>query len=126
MYDIIGNVTDEKNAPIPYVLVEDGDKSTTTDSNGYYAIKTSMKSIKFSKNGFKPQAFNLTAYKDNSSINIDAKLSYDIPITTTTNDDKKTITPQKSSLHKFLMWSVGGLVVIIAGVVIYKFAKKGK
>ena len=50
MYDIIGNVTDEKNAPISGVLVDDGKKSTTTDVNGYYEMKTDMKFIKFTKN----------------------------------------------------------------------------
>ena len=124
MYDIIGNVTDEKNAPINGVLVEDGNKSNTTDANGYYEIKTANKLIKFTKNGFKPQAFNLSVYKDNSSINNDVKLLSETPQTTITNDENKTITSQKSSLSKFLMWSVGSLVVIVAGILIYKNVKK--
>ena len=124
MYDIIGNVTDEKNAPIAFVLVSDGSKSTTTDANGYYSIKTNAKFIKFTKNGFKPQAFNLTIYKDNSSVNIDAKLEYDIPQTTITTDDKKTITPQEPKTKKIIIWSLVGLAVIVAGFVIYKKVKK--
>jgi hypothetical protein len=125
MYDIIGNVTDEKNAPIVGVLVEDGNKSTTTDANGYYEIKTTNKLIKFTKNGFKPQAFNLSVYKDNSSVNNDVKLLSETPQTTLTNDDTKTITPQKK-LNKTLIWSLVGVGVALVSFVIYKVAKKGK
>jgi len=82
MYDIIGNVTDELNLPIPGVLVEDGYNGTSTDEKGYYALKTNKKLINFRGLGYLPYSFDLSKYKDGSSVNVDAQLKQDKAATT--------------------------------------------
>jgi len=112
--------------PIEGVKVTDGNKVVFSDKDGYYEITTDLQGLTFSKEGYESRGINLYPNTGVRSNKKDVYLQKSNATTNQTNDDKKTITSQKSSLHKFLMWSVGGLVVIIAGVAIYKFAKKGK
>lgn len=82
MYDIIGNVVDESNLPLPGVLVEDGSTGVNTDANGYYALKTNKKTINFRGLGYEPYSFDLSKYRDGSSVNVDATLKRDLAATT--------------------------------------------
>ena len=82
MYDIIGNVTDEMNLPIPGVVVDDGFKAATTDEKGYYEIKTDKKTLNFRMIGYAPYSFDLSKYRDGASVNVDATLQRDVSGTT--------------------------------------------
>ena len=138
MYDIIGNVTDEKNLPIAGVIVDDGAKGTTTDKNGYYEIKTDKKILNFRMISFKPQAFNLSVYKPNSAVNLDIKLLTDTDATTYKPVEitaKRTPTPtpepmvvEEKGLSKKNMKIIGfsllGVALILTSVLIYKAVKK--
>ena len=145
MYDIIGNVTDEKNLPVVGVIVDDGYNGTTTDTNGYYAIKTDKKILNFRMISFKPQSFNLAVYKPNSAINLDIKLLNDTDATTLktleivakrtptpTPTSKSTSTPEPivvkekglSKNMKIIGFSLLGVVLILTSVLVYKAVKK--
>jgi hypothetical protein len=56
-YDVIGNVTDEQNKPIAGAVVHDGTQGISTNSEGYYEIKTDKKILNFGIIGFKNQTF---------------------------------------------------------------------
>lgn len=142
MYDIIGNVTDEKNLPVVGVIVDDGVNGTTTDTNGYYAIKTDKKILNFRMISFKPQSFNLAVYKPNSAINLDIKLLNDTDATTlkpveivAKRTPKPTSTPTPEPIvskekglskknMKIIGFSLVGVVLILTSVLIYKAVKK--
>ena len=111
--------------PIEGVKVTDGNKVVFSDKDGLYEITTDLQGLTFSKEGYESRGINL--YPTNTGVRSNKKdiyLQKSNATTNQTNDDKKTITSQKSSLHKFLMWSVGGLFVIVAGLLIYKKVKK--
>lgn len=79
-YDIIGNVVDENNQPIPGVLVTSSrTNGTTTDSNGFYAIQSTDKVLNFQFVGYKAQSYDLSKYPDGSALNVDIQM---IPDTT--------------------------------------------
>ena len=134
MYDVIGNITDERNLPLAGVVVDDGVKGTSTDANGFYALKTDKKIINFRMISYKPQAFNLSIYKDGSSVNVDAKLLPDTESTTYKPLEivaKRTTQPiiiEEKGLSKKQMRNIGfallGVGLILASVLIYKAVKK--
>jgi hypothetical protein len=121
MYDIIGNVTDESNLPIPGVLVEDGFTGTQTDANGYYALKTDKKIINFRGLGYEPYSFDLTKYKDGSSVNVDATLKRDLKATTYGGVEivAERPTPPKKK-YKALYITLGVLALAGLGYLAYK------
>jgi len=123
MYDIIGNVTDESNLPIPGVLVEDGFTGTQTDANGYYALKTDKKIINFRGLGYEPYSFDLTKYKDGSSVNVDATLKRDLKATTYAGIDvvaQRTPPPPPKKNYKGLYITLGILALAGLGYLAYK------
>lgn len=134
-YDIIGNVTDEKNNPIQGVVVSDGAKTVSTNAQGYYEIKTDNKSLNFSISGFKNQTFDLTKYKDGSSVNVDITLNKVGTETTNTGKDGKS--PTSPTFVGLGVGLAGGLigffvakanyksVPVIAGITITSFAVLG-
>ena len=122
MYDIIGNVTDESNLPLPGVLVEDGSTGVNTDANGYYALKTDKKIINFRGVGYEPYSFDLTKYKDGSSVNVDATLKRDLKATTYggfTIVEKRNPQPPKKN-YKGLYITLGILALAGLGYWAYK------
>jgi len=129
MYDIIGNVVDEQNRPILGVVVDDGFKGTSTNSMGYYSLKTDKKRINFRMIGFKQESFDLSKYSDGSSVNVDITLKPDTEITT--YKPVEIVSPrtkQKKGLSKNQMRNIGfamiGLALILTSVLVYKAVKK--
>ena len=70
-YDVIGNVVDTKNKPIVGLVVDDGVEGIITNNDGYYKIQPTNKILNFRMIGYKPQKFDLSKYKDGSSVNVD-------------------------------------------------------
>ena len=151
MYDIIGNVTDEKNLPIVGVLVDDGFNGTATDMFGYYEIKTDKKIVNFRMLSFKPQSFDLSVYRPNSAVNLDIKLKTDtdattfkpveivakrtpktqpveiVAKTTPTPTPEPIVVKEKGLLKKSIKiigFSLLGVVLILTSAIIYKGMKK--
>lgn len=133
-YDIIGNVTDEKNNPVQGVVVSDGSKTVSTNAQGYYEIKTDKKSLNFSVSGFKNQTFDLSKYKDGSSVNVDITLNKVGADTTNTGDGKSATSPTFVGLGVGLAGGLIGYFVskanyksipVIAGITITSFAVFG-
>jgi hypothetical protein len=123
MYDIIGNVTDESNLPIPGVLIEDGYTGVSTDAQGYYALKTDKKIINFRGVGFEPYSFDLSKYKDGSSVNVDATLKRDLAATTYggfTIVEKRNPPATPKNKHKALYITLGILALAGLGYLAYK------
>jgi hypothetical protein len=120
MYDIIGNVVDEQNAPLIGVIVDDGVEKVSTDKFGGYALKSSKKSLNFNLNGYQTQTFDLTKYKDGSSVNVDIKMIKS-PVV-----DPQAKSQTSTKPNKVLIWSLVGVGVALVSFVIYKIAKKGK
>lgn len=133
MYDVIGNITDDKNLPLAGVVVDDGVKGTTTDAYGFYTLKTDKKIINFRMISYKSQAFNLSVYKENSSVNVDVKLLPDTDGTTYKPLEivaKKTplIIVEEKGLTKKQMKIIGfsliGVGLVLTSFLIYKAVKK--
>lgn len=132
MYDIIGNVVDEKNTPLAGVVVDDGFKGTATDNYGYYALKTDKKTINFRLIGYKQQSFDLSKYKDGSKVNVDITLLPDVEGTTLKPfeivDKRTQVTEQKKGLTKTQMRNLGlgmiGIALILTTFLVYKAVKK--
>jgi hypothetical protein len=132
MYDIIGNVVDEQNRPIVGVVVDDGFKGTSTDTMGYYALKTDKKTINFRMIGFKQESFDLSKYRDGSSVNVDITLKPDTESTTYKPVEvvaKRTpIIVQEKGLTKKQMRNIGfallGFGLILTSLLVYKAVKK--
>jgi hypothetical protein len=122
MYDIIGNVTDETNLPVPGVLVEDGYNGTQTDDKGYYAFKTDKKIINFRGLGYLPYSFDLSKYKDGSKVNVDAQLKRDTAATTYGGVEiiEKRNPPPPKKNYKGLYIALGLLLVAGLGYWAYK------
>jgi len=123
MYDIIGNVTDESNLPIPGVLVEDGSTGVNTDAQGYYELKTNKSVINFRGLGYQPYSFDLTKYKDGSSVNVDAKLYRDLEATTYGGVDivaQRTPPAPPKNKYKALYITLGVLALAGLGYWAYK------
>ena len=132
MYDIIGNVIDEKNTPLMGVVVDDGFKGTATDNYGYYALKTDKKTINFRLIGYKQQSFDLSKYKDGSKVNVDITLKPDTESTTYKPVEivakRNPVVVQEKGLSKKQMKNLGlamiGLALILTSVLVYKAVKK--
>ena len=114
MYDIIGNVNDSQDLPLQGVIVSDGSKSVTTNEDGYYELKTESKTLTFSKGGFITSSFDLSKYKNPSSVNVDITLKQ------ITENNKKN----NKKMTKTLIYVGVGVVILVGGFFLYiKFKK---
>jgi len=112
-YDIIGNVNDSSDNGIKDVVVSDGVKSVKTNEDGYYELKTDNTTLTFTKNGYNVNTYDLTKFKNPSSVNVDVTLT-----------EKSVNMPKPKTMKKTLI-SVGiSLVVLVGGYFIYKKFKK--
>lgn len=131
MYDIIGNVVDEKNAPLIGVVVDDGFKGTSTDILGYYEIKTDKKTINFKLIGYKPKSFDLSKYKEGSKVNVDITLEQDVEGTTYKPIEiiaqRTQVAEQKKGLTKTQMRNLGfgmiGVALLLTSFLVYRAVK---
>ena len=132
MYDIIGNIIDEKNRPIIGVVVDDGFKETSTDGLGYYQLKTDKKKINFRMIGYKQESFDLSKYKDGSSVNVDINLKPDTEGTTFKPVDivakrNPVVVQEEKSMTKNEMKNIGfgmiGIALILTSILVYKAVK---
>ena len=74
-YDIEGEVKDSADNPIKGVSVSDGVQKYSTMSDGSYSLKTDATKLTFSKDGYNVNTFDLTKYKNPSSVNVDITLT---------------------------------------------------
>lgn len=117
-YDIIGNVNDSSDNGIKDVIVSDGINSVKTNEDGYYELKTEKGKLTFAKSGYTMNTYDLTKFKNPSSVNVDITLS-----TKASSNAPKT--PTKSKFPTKTLIYVGvGLVVLVGGYFIYKKYKK--
>jgi hypothetical protein len=131
MYDIIGNIIDEKNRPIIGVVVDDGFKGTSTDGLGYYELKTDKKKINFRMIGFKEQSFDLSKYKDGSSVNVDINLKPDTEGTTYKPVEivakRNPVVVQEKAMTKNEMKNIGfgmiAIALVLTSILVYKAIK---
>lgn len=110
-YDIIGNVVDSADNELKDVLVSDGTQNIKTNNDGYYELKTEKNKLTFSKNGFVTQTFDLSKYKNPSSVNVD------ITLQTTSNNNIPTPKNNKNRLFLTIGLSV---VALVGGYLLYK------
>jgi len=111
-YDIIGNVNDSSDNGIKDVIVSDGAKNVTTNEDGYYELKTDATKLTFTKSGYNVNTFDLTKYKNPSSVNVD--------ITLTSKSSNNAPSPKAKNTKKTLMYVGVGLVVLVGGYFLYK------
>jgi hypothetical protein len=115
-YDIIGNVNDSSDNGIKDVVVSDGVQNVKTNEDGYYELKTEKTKLTFTKNGYNVNTYDLTKYKNPSSVNVD--------VTLTTKSTSNTTPSESSSKKKMIIYVGVGLVVLLGGFFIYKKFKK--
>ena len=115
-YDIIGNVNDSSDNGIKDVVVSDGVQNVKTNGDGYYELKTEKTKLTFTKSGYNVNTYDLTKYKNPSSINVD--------VTLTTKSTSNTTPSESSSKKKMIIYVGIGLVVLVGGFFIYKKFKK--
>lgn len=126
-YDIIGNVTDEENKPIPGVLVTSSrTNGTTTDNNGFYAIQTTDKVLNFQFVGYKPQTYDLSKYADGSALNVDIQMIRDttlsvLNIEDTIKTDKPIETDNSKVKYKYIIGAISGVAL---ATITFGIAKK--
>ena len=118
-YDVIGNVVDSTDRELKDVIVSDGSQSVKTDADGYYELKTDKTNLTFSKNGYTTGNFDLSKYKNPSSVNADVTL--------------KTIQENSQGNNNIVVGSrklkpiviIGlGLLAVVGGYFLYKKYKK--
>jgi hypothetical protein len=130
-YDIEGEVKDSSDNPIKGVSISDGVQKYTTLSDGSYALKTDATKLTFSKDGYNVNTFDLSKYKNPSSVNVDITLT--TKSASITNPSSTDV--QSKEKGGFFTWStkttsqkaffvIGGLVVLVGGYFIYKKFKK--
>jgi hypothetical protein len=120
-YDIIGNVTDKKSGePLAGVVVVDVDSngnytaSTTTDANGYYAIKPQNQDLTFQLIGYYDKVIDLTALGGNVlnlDVNLDEEVGSGNPLQIESDKSKK----------KYVIGAVSALVFMTST---YLYGKK--
>lgn len=126
-YDIIGNVVDENNQPIPGVLVTSSrTNGTTTDNNGFYAIQTTDKVLNFQFVGYKAQSYDLSKYPDGSALNVDVQMIRDttlsiLNIEDTIKTDKPIETDNPLKKYRYI---IGGIFGLGLATITYGIAKK--
>lgn len=115
-YDIIGNVNDSSDNGIKDVVVSDGVQNVKTNEDGYYELKTEKTKLTFTKNGYNVNTYDLTKFKNPSSVNVD--------VTLTTKSTSNTNPSESSSKKKMIIYVGVGLLVLVGGFFIYKKFKK--
>ena len=116
-YDISGEVVDSADINLKDVVVSDGVQSVKTLSDGSYDLKTDKTQLTFSKEGFVTKTFDLSKYKNPSSVNVDITLE-----TIKSQDKGKTKTMSKTM--KTSLYIGLGLLVLVGGYLAYKRFKK--
>ena len=112
MYDVIGNVVDENNKAIKDVIVSDGKQNIKTDADGYYEIKTAVKTLSFNANGYMPKTFDLGKYKLGAKVNADVTLEGMKPTETNLNFFQKN--------KKTIIYGGIAILVVVGGYFVYK------
>lgn len=124
-YDIIGNVNDSSDNGIKDVIVSDGVQSVKTNEDGYYELKTEKTKLTFGKNGYNVNSYDLTKFKNPSSVNVDITLTTKSAGNQPSSDTTPSKTDEKAKSTKKILIYVGvGLVVLVGGYFIYKKFKK--
>lgn len=113
-YDIEGEVKDSADNPIKGVSVSDGVQKYSTMSDGTYSLKTDATKLTYTKDGYNDNTFDLTKYKNPSSVNVD------ITLTSKSANNAPTSSPKAKNTKKTLMYVGVGLVVLVGGYFLYK------
>jgi hypothetical protein len=122
-YDIIGNVTDSRDGfPVVGAVVVDIQPngsytaSTSTDGNGYYAIKTQQPSLKFVATGYYDKTIDLTKL-GGDVLNLDVQLEQD-----KLNDPSKVLNiVSPKSKKEYVIGAISALVFMTST---YMYGKK--
>lgn len=110
-YDVIGNVVDSADKELKDVVVSDGAQNVKTNNDGYYELKTDKTKLTFSKAGFVTQTFDLSKYKNPSSVNVDVTLQ--------TISNNSNTTPKSNNKKEFIIIGLS-VIALIGGYLLYK------
>lgn len=113
-YDVIGNVVDSADKELKDVVVSDGVQNIKTNNDGYYEIKTDKTKLTYSKNGFVTGSFDLSKYKNPSSVNAD------ITLQTIQSQGQ----PKEKNLKKTAIYVGVAIVILVGGYFAYQKFKK--
>jgi N terminal of Calcineurin-like phosphoesterase len=119
-YDIIGNVVDKNNKGLKNVNVSDGITSVKTNEDGYYEIKTEKKELDFYLNGYDQAKYDLSKYKNPSSLNVDITLN----LAPQVDNSKNQGTTKLNNYGKIILISGSVILIGILGFLAYKKFKK--